>query len=193
MLKKSFALLAFACLASTSYSQKLMHSLGGDVSILFGTIRKSSSSSTFAMQQTQLCYFPRYNFVENDNSSVSIGAPLAVGIGIASNSYGGDNGIAFSYDVSTALDYNIGAKSTLDNDRGFGGYFGAGFGYRHVNISYSSYSDFKGTTYGPLVRAGVRFAWGAERSKFLTVGTYFKMGMDKDKLQTLGFHVLHDF
>lgn len=196
IMKKVLCLLfIFSGLNSTGFSQNLMHALGVTISGLSGRITTPTSSSGFSLVQTNFTYFPRYNFVENENSSVSIGAPVGVGIGIASNSYANDAGIAFAYDLPIVVDYNIGCKSTKENDKNFGGYFGAGFGYYKVNISHSQYSDFTGTTYGPLFRAGVRIGSLDESWKGhgLTVGFFYKKGLEKDKLTTLGSCVLIDF
>ncbi len=167
------------CLLSIeSHSQKLMHSFGANISILDGKITTSDpySSSSFTLAQTNLSYFPRYNFVENENSSISIGLPLGVGIGIASNTYGNNAGVAFAYDLPVVFDYNIGCKSTSENEETFGGYFGVGFGYYKVSISHSQYSNFNGSSYGPIFRGGVRIGssnenWGGHG---LTVGLFFK-------------------
>jgi hypothetical protein len=177
------------------FSQEFMHSTGATISVLSGTVTSPGETSSLTMMQTNFTYFPRYNFIENDNSSFSVGAPLGIGIGIASNTYGDDAGIAFAFDVPLVLDYNLGFKSTSESSNYFGGYLGAGFGYYHVSITESQYSDFNGTTYGPLVRGGVRIgsaneSWGDHG---LTVGVFYKIGLEKDKLHTFGFNVLYDF
>ncbi len=171
-----------------------MHSYGATISVLTGKVNTGFSTSSFTLQQTNLTYFPRYNFIESDNSSVSVGAPVGIGIGIASNTNGNDAGVAFAYDLPIVIDYNIGCKSTRENEQTFGGYFGLGFGYYKVNISQSSYSDFKGATYGPLVRAGVRIGSSNEswNGHAITIGLFYKKGMEKDKLTTIGFNVLLD-
>jgi len=183
-------------------AQKLMHSFGGTISILYGKIKTeplpfgfpTNDGSNFTLAQTNFTYFPRYNFVENENSSVSIGIPLGIGVGIVSNTRDDDNGIAFAYDLPIVLDYNLGCKATSETDKNFGGYLGLGFGYYKVNISQSQYSDFTGSTFGPLARAGIRFGSSAESWKghAVTVGMFFKKGMEKDKLTTIGFNVMYD-
>ncbi len=175
-------------------AQSLMHSFGANISVLYGKITSPSSSASFAVSQTNLSYFPRYNFIENENSSVSVGLPVGVGIGIASNTYGGDAGVLFAYDIPVVVDYNIGCKSTMENERNFGGYVGAGFGYYKVNISKSVYSDFNGSTYGPIVRGGVRFSSSKEgwNGHGISVGVFYKKGLEKDKLNTVGFNVFFD-
>lgn len=171
-----------------------MHGFGVTISGLYGKITTPYSSSSFSLAQTNLTYFPRYNFVENENSSISIGFPLGIGIGIASNTYGNDAGISFAYDLPATIDYNIGFKSTSENEKTFGVYFGAGFGYYKVSISGSQYSDFKGATYGPLFRGGVRIGSSDEswHGNALTIGMFYKKGIEKDKLTTIGFNVLYD-
>jgi hypothetical protein len=152
------------------------------------------NSESISLTESNLTWFPRFNFVENENSSISIGAPIGVGIGITTNTYGGDAGVQFSYDLPVVLDYNIGCKSTSDNTATFGGYFGVGFGYNKVNISESSYSDFNGSSYGPLFRAGCRIGSSKEswNGHGVTVGVYYKIGLESNKLHTIGFNVLYD-
>jgi hypothetical protein len=184
--------LAFLARAS---AQQLMHSFGLTISVLQGTLQEGAGNSeSFAVEQNNLTYFPRFNFIENENSSISVGAPIGIGIGITTNTYGNDAGVIFSYDLPLVIDYNIGCKSTMENDRNFGGYFGVGFGYNKVTISESSYSNFNGSSYGPLFRAGFRFGSSSEswNGHGLTAGAYYKIGIDKNKLYTIGFNVLYD-
>ncbi len=176
-------------------AQQLMHSFGLTLSVLQGTLQEGGGNSeSFGVEQNNLTYFPRYNFVENENSSISVGAPIGIGIGLVSNTFGSDAGVLFSYDLPVVIDYNIGCKSTMENDWNFGGYFGVGFGYNKVTISESSYSNFNGSSYGPLFRAGFRF--GSARESWnghgITAGAYYKIGLDKNKLYTIGFNVLYD-
>ncbi len=175
-------------------AQTLMHSFGLTLSVLQGTLHQGLSHETFGVELNNVTWFPRYNFIESENSSVSIGAPVGAGIGIVTNTIGGDAGILFSYDLPLVIDYNIGCKSTMDNDKTFGGYFGAGFGYNKVIITGSSYSDFNGSSYGPLVRAGFRFGSANENwnGHTITAGVFYKMGLEHDKLHTIGFNVLLD-
>lgn len=195
IIKTSIVIMVLCLFKTTNLNaQKLMHSLGATISVLYGKISSNGSSSSFTLQQTNFCYFPRYNIVENDNSSVSLGAPVGIGIGLVSNTYGSDNGIAFAYDLPVVIDYNIGCKSTSDNDKNFGYYFGLGFGYYKVNLSSSQYSDFKGASYGPMLRGGVRIgslkeSWAGHS---ITVGMFYKKGLEANKLSTVGFNVLYD-
>ena len=196
MKKASFIVAASIIIAccTTVHAQRLMTSYGAVISAITGKVTTDYSSSSFSMSQTSFCFFPRYNFVENDNSSLSIGAPVAIGLGIASNSRNDDAGVSFSYELPVALDYNIGCKSTAENEKHFGVYFGAGFSYYKVNISHSAYSNFDGATYGPLARAGCRIGssnenWGGHA---ITIGLFYKKGLEKTKFNTFGAHVLYD-
>jgi hypothetical protein len=59
-----------------------MNGLGATISVMTG--------GQTTMEQTSFCYFPRLNIVENENNSISIGTPVAIGVGIARNTYGND-------------------------------------------------------------------------------------------------------
>jgi len=181
-----FLTLTFFFLGQVAFSQKLMNSFGATISVLKG--------GDVTLAQTSFSYFPRLNIMERENSSISIGAPVAVGIGLARNTYGDDAGISFTYDLPIVVDYNIGCKSTKENERNFGGYFGLGFGYYKVSISQSTYSNFTGATYGPIFRAGVRFGSSNENwhGHAVTIGLFFKNGLEAAKLKTFGFNILYD-
>ncbi len=146
------------------------------------------------MIQTAFSYFPRLIVASGENNSVTIGTPLGIGVGLSSDLNGNDAGISFSYDLPMVIDYNIGAKSKPDNESMYGAYFGAGFGYHKTIIQASETSDFNGSTYGPIVRAGFRLAPPQEifRGQGVTVGVYFKKGIEKSKTNTLGFTALVD-
>lgn len=184
--------LAFVLTHQLAVSQSFMHSVGATISILSGRT-DDINHNPISLMQTNLSYFPRYNFVEYDNASVSVGMPLGLGIGIAQNMYS-DYGIAFAYDIPAVLDYNIGYKSTPDNDSRVGGYLGAGFGYYGITISKSTYSDYSGRSYGPMARAGFRFSTPKDRENGhgITIGLFYKKGLEKEKFNTYGCHVYLD-
>lgn len=182
-------------LSQLALSQSFMHSVGATISVLSGkTSDGFGNSNSQSTMQTNLSYFPRYNFVEYDNSSVSVGLPLGIGIGISNNGLD-DYGVAFAFDIPAVIDYNVGYKSTQENDSRIGGYFGAGFGYYRINISKSSYSDFTGASYGPLLRTGIRFTTPKDRENGhgITVGLFFKKGLERQKFNTYGCNVYFDF
>ncbi len=171
-------------------AQSFMQSLGLTPAVLFA---KDQYGNKFSLFQTNFTYFPRYNFVENENSSISIGAPVGAGVGIV-NSDSGDPGVGFSFDLPAVVDYNIGCKSTPETETYFGGYLGAGFGYSQNTVSGTSYSNIKASSYGPLLRAGVRIGSAKEnwRGHAVTIGFYYKKGLEAAKYNTAGCNVLVD-
>lgn len=191
--KKLFVLTGALLVITLQLSaQELINSFGVKMSALVGTASKGNSSSDVAIQVNELSYFPRYNFLEGDGASLSIGLPLGAGIGIANSDYG-DVGVMLAYDLPVAIDFNFGNKSTTDNDRYFGGYAGLGFGYSHVQIAGSSFSDFTGVVYGPLVRLGVRVSspnpqWNGHA---LEIGVYLKKGLGPSEFYMGGFNILY--
>lgn len=171
-----------------------MKSLEITISSICGTVTSLGSTSKFSLLQTNFTYFPRYNLAEFENSSISVGLPLGGGISIASNTYGNDPRIAFAFDLKGVADYNIGCKSTRENEKSFGGYLGLGFGFYHINISQSQYSNFNGSIYGPLFRGGFRFGGDNDfwKGQHMTIGFFYKIGIEKDKLTTIGINLLYD-
>ena len=185
--------IALVLISQLAISQSFMHSIGATISILDGKSTDGNNNSV-SLMQTNVSYFPRYNFIEYDNASVSVGLPLGIGVGIANNMYS-DYGIAFAYDIPAVLDYNFGYKSTPDNDSRVGGYLGAGFGYYGVTISRSTYSDYSARTYGPMARVGFRFTTPKDRENGhgITIGLFYKKGLEKEKFNTYGCNVYFDF
>lgn len=194
MTKKLLCAISLSACFQSLAAQSLMHSFGATVTITTDKVSSDYGSSKFSLSQTYLSYFPRYNFIENENSSISIGAPIGVGAGVARYSAVSDAGFFFAYDLPLVVDYNIGCKSSRDNEQTFGGYLGVGFGYSHMSISGSSYADFKGSSYGPIFRGGVRIGstsalWDGHG---ITIGLFYKKGLEKDPFNSFGFNLYFD-
>ncbi len=204
MKKITLLLIVVLGIRQYSFSQKIMHSTGIIFNTLFGKENIPGgapspaypSTYNFSITQGLLSYFPKYNFVETSNGSFSIGIPVGVGLSLSSNDVYGttDRGIAFAYTVATVLDYNFGCKSTKDNPRKFGGYFGAGFDYFKTSISGSKYSNFTGISYGPTFRGGFRFRSFADNwdNHGLTIGFFYKIGLENKKTSSFGTVVYLD-
>lgn len=191
MLKKIPCLLFLIALNCKKISaQNFMHSVGANISLLTANIETPYVKGSFAMMVNHLSYFPRLLVMESENSSLSFGSPLGVGINIIDD-VTGTSGIAWGFDVPLVVDYNMGCKSAPDNENGFGGYFGAGFGYMYTNYTFGNGTE-KANSYGPLARAGIRFSSGDSRW-FTTVGIYYKQGLEPSKFKTFGFNVFMDF
>jgi len=188
MFKNSVVFVFFIFVTTSNlFAQHFMKGIGANISILTAKINTPSEKYTFMMSVVHLSFFPRYNLTESENSSVSVGSPFGVGIGILTEA-GNASGIAWGVDVPLVIDYNIGLKSTPDNENSSGGYFGGGFGFMYTGWSGGGNSLTKAITYGPLARAGFRFS-SSEGKWNTTVGIYFKMGIEKEKFKTFGFNV----
>lgn len=189
MCRKILSLFILACFFNqVILAQRVMHSIGASSALLFGRI--TNFESTFILSQNNINYFPRFNFIQHKNSSVSIGFPVGIGIGITSSF--DDQGMYFGYDLPVVLDYNTGFKSSVKTGKTMGSYFGIGFGYSHVSISQSLYSNFRGESYGPLLRAGIRFGLPEWNGQGFTIGAFYKKGLEKGRLNTIGVNVFYD-
>ena len=115
-----------------------------------------------------LTYFPRLNVKESEHTSLSIGIPFGLGIGKTRTSAGGpDGGFHFGADIPVVVDFNMGYKSSSENEYKSGGYLGLGFGY-----SFNTWDDGSkrktlsdpynknASSYGPIFRGGVRMHSG---------------------------------
>ncbi|HVU56353.1 MAG TPA: hypothetical protein VHD83_14910 [Puia sp.] len=195
-MKKSFILLLLACGLTGGVHAQFMHSLGGTVDVMWANLGPEGYQDKVTFVFRDFTYFPRYNVMENGNSSISIGVPLGLGFGSVSNFSDGSSSLYFGVDAPLVADYNFGWKSTADNDSRVGGYLGGGFGYRYTSFSYNDpyygSSGFHANSYGPLVRGGVRFSLGAS-DMGLTLGLFYKAGLEREKYKTIGINVLMDF
>jgi hypothetical protein len=200
---RKISIIAVLCMASAiSYSQKIMHAYGMNLAEI--SSKKTVNipgvpfpiTEKFSLSQAMISYFIRYNVLEKNNASLSIGVPVSIGISIVENDAGftTDRGIGFSYDLPVVMDYNFGCKSTLQNEKKFGGYVGTGFGYFRANISGSNSSNLTTSTYGPIFRVGFRFRSNAENWKGhgIAVGLYYKKGLETKKISTFGTTVYLD-
>lgn len=192
-------LLAIACMAGfTSFSQSFMHGVG---TIIF--VDKAADSDAGVIGG--LTYSPRFNFLEKDNLSVSIGVPLSVGVsGSYSANYGSysgeSNSLSFMFDAPLMINLNLGCGSTKESDRRFGFFIGAGYGY-HYGTSSESFTDFNGYEYsdnvqssttGPAGNLGVRFGVGRSTHNIEVKLAYMK-GLNDTKPNIFSLGGLFNF
>ncbi|NIG55360.1 hypothetical protein [Chitinophaga sp. Cy-1792] len=195
---KKFILLAAACvLGYTSYGQSFMHGAGAVVFVAKPTGGDASAVGG-------LTYSPRFNFVEKDNMSVSVGVPLSLGLGGSYSSdrgsYSGEsNNLKFMFNVPVMFNLNIGCGATPDVESRFGFFVGAGYGYHYqsINENYSdsfensySYSG-KSSTTGPVGNAGIRFGVGEDHN--IEVKFSYMKGITNDKPSIMGIGALFNF
>jgi hypothetical protein len=136
-------------------------------------------------------YFPRYNLIEGNRSSLSIGIPFTIGF---MGDYDIDEGgaVTLLVDLPLTADYNFGAAATKDKETKFGGFVGAGFGYTYSNYnkeffvpsSSDSYEQVRGVSYGPLTHAGIRVPIGWDLAIFARA--FFKVGLENARFKTFG-------
>src|SRR5882757_7984920 len=128
MLKKFYCFFLLGCCLAGRAQAQFMHSLGGTVSVMYAKFGPEGYQDNVTFVFKDFTYFPRYNVMENGNSSISVGVPLGLGFGSASNLSDGSSSLYFGFDAPLVVDFNFGAKATSESDAGFGGYVGGGFG-----------------------------------------------------------------
>ena len=103
----------FVCLLSLAtnyiFSQTFMH--GAGITIIGSTTGQGSNSDIGLGEG--FTYFPRINFIETENLSVSAGIPLCAGISATTSYdvYGNSNGIGFVLNAPLIINLNFGRGS----------------------------------------------------------------------------------
>jgi len=176
-MKKMFFTLALIAGFVVSKAQ-FSHSAGA--SLFYVTSKTGDATVPYG-----ITYFPRYSF-----GAFSVGVPVTLGLSGSFNSRDGvSEGASFTYHVPLVVDYNFGLGSTEDNESGFGGFIGAGYGL----FSTSFVSDYSSGTLkanGPLARAGVRFPIS---ERIFTVAFNFQKGGGEEKANVFGVSLLYNF
>ncbi|MEP7164453.1 MAG: hypothetical protein ABI741_07160 [Ferruginibacter sp.] len=182
---------------STSFCQSFMH--GAGITILGGYTK--GGDFTFAEGFT---YSPRFNFVETEKLSVSVGIPLSIGISASttgSYDYYTDTyneSIGFVFNAPVVISLNMGRGSTNENRDKFGYFVGAGYGYHHGSFISTDDYDQSGLTssnennFGPTANAGLRFGVGRKHKNIELRFSYFK-GLNDKKPNIFGIAGLFNF
>ena len=197
-MKKIFLLDLVIFMASTAFSQSFMHGVG--LGFLFGQTKESDLSFYGGVT-----YSPRFNFIETESMSVSVGIPLSVGISGSYNysNYNGyveeENTLGFMLNAPIMINLNGGAGSTKENESRFGYFFGGGFGYHYGKYNLSevlSYDDppkkVEPSTIGPAANAGFRIAVGSHMKNIEGRFSFMK-GITNAKPNVYGMAVLFNF
>jgi hypothetical protein len=166
---------------------------GAGVSLLVGT---TSSDLALAFGFT---YLPRLNFIENNQLSVSAGIPLTLAFS-GSYSYNNNNGyvseentLGITVNVPVMINLNMGRGSTKANQKKFGYFFGAGYGY-HQGDFYVDLLNINGTedvsvrkysVNGPAANAGIRIGVGRKHRNIEVRFSYMK-GLNEIKPNIFG-------
>ncbi|HEV3222288.1 MAG TPA: hypothetical protein VGZ90_05385 [Puia sp.] len=186
MKKLFFSVFAF-CLSSFAFSQTFMHGVGVNTFI--------QSASGYSTQVVGgLTYSPRINFMETDNTSLSVGIPMSIGVSASASTYG-SNSAALMFDAPLVLNFNYGAGSSKETESRFGFFGGAGFGYHTSEDSYSdgynNYTD-KMSGFGPVGNAGIRIGVGSGSHNIEIRLSYMKT-LDTSKSSIFGIGGLFNF
>lgn len=191
MKMKMFVFVVCLLALAAGVKAQFNHSLGGSLIYGVGKLPKTAEEGEEkpSILGYGIFYYPRYNVSESESSAVSVGLPLTFGLSGEVNSRTG-GGISLTADLPLTVDYNFGAGSAEDNESGFGGFIGAGFGYTYTNQTFEyyngntlGYDQLKGSSYGPLAHFGLK-ANISEKIYFLRV--FGKLGLETEKFKTFG-------
>ena len=197
--KINLTLLLLVGLATVAQAQRFTNSAGLTFEYIYGTVGGAAPKSyNLILTPYYITYSPRFNMLETGSTSLSIGAPVGIYIGgysgtVNYSQFGfsstiNDYGWLFGYELPVVLDFNLGKGAIRDNDSRLGAYIGTGYSYSRFNIFGSHYSNYHGTSIGPLIRGGVRLRLGA--SAIGSFGLFYKQGREHEQFKTIGFNFL---
>jgi len=201
-MKKTLLLAAF-CLAGlkSTFAQHFTHGLGAGIFV-------EDSKTTSARPSFAFSYSPRFSFLENENSSVSVGIPLSVGFSGSYNayynSYDGyyeDNSLGYMINVPVMINFNFGAGSFKGNKSKWGFFVGAGYGFHTGTVDYDVYDEYGSsyttsetrTTTGLAANAGMRIGLGYRKKHNLEIRTSYMKGVGDYKPDIFGVVCLFNF
>jgi hypothetical protein len=193
-MKKIFLSASLLFAMNIAFCQSFMH--GAGLTVLGGV----ASGGDFAFAEG-LTYSPRFNFMETETMSVSVGVPLVIGMSGSYNSnydsYSGtttENTLGYVLSVPVIVNLNIGRGSTKQNTTRMGYFAGLGYGYHHGDF-YRNNSDltvYSANTSGPVANAGVRIGVGHSYKNVEAKLTFMK-GVSGSKPTMIGIAGLFNF
>lgn len=198
-MKRIFFVCLLSLFSNYIFSQTFMH--GAGITIIGSTTGQGSNSDVGLGEG--FTYFPRINFIETENLSVSAGIPLCAGISATTSYdvYGNSSGIGFVLNAPLIINLNFGRGSTRENRNRYGYFFGAGFGYHHDKFLTSSYYDpatnsyvdsYNSNTYGPAANAGFRIGVGRQHKNIEIRLSYMK-GINESRPNVMGLAAAFNF
>ncbi len=194
-MKRILLLLALSLFTSAAFSQTFRHGVGLGV---YGSFlsKNDGDPSIFS----SINYTPRFHFMEKENTSLSIGLPIAIGFA-GSYSYSTDyyddyyeSDFRFMVNAPLMVDFNWGAGATRETEKRFGLFagIGAGFHYGDFVEDYTNPDDFytyrrtrSVTSFGPAANLGMRFAVG-KRQKNVEVRFSYHGGLNSPRANVIG-------
>jgi hypothetical protein len=190
-MKKIILSLVLFFTAVTVFSQSFMQAAGITVFAASPKNGKVSIGETVG-------YSPRFNFLETESLSVSVGIRLGAGISISTyfDGYSSDVSYGLVLNAPLIVNLNMGRGSTKENRDKLGYFVGAGFGYYHAD--FKTYNDYGETipqttnAYGPAANAGLRFGIGKEHQSVEVNISYMK-GLNESKPDVFGLGCAFNF
>ncbi|SEW25254.1 hypothetical protein [Chitinophaga arvensicola] len=213
---KKIVLLAIACMVGLhAFPQRFFHSLGFPVFI----DRTSSKSVT----SVGLTYSIRYNVVERENMSLSLGIPFSFGgsghsPGKKTDWYYDLDGNMIYYatdedeegpftkaramvDIPLVIQFNFGAFSTGAAKNSMGFFAGGGLGYHYgpVNVTHK---DPRNNTFidstmqhsvGPMANAGIRIGLGKKKNGAIELKGSYMKSFTRRRADIYGITLLYLF
>jgi hypothetical protein len=166
-------------------AQSFMHGAGV-------TVFAASSSGTKTTVGYGLTYSPRFNFLETESLSVSVGIPLSVGISFStslySTNYDDDVSVGVVLNAPLIVNLNMGRGSSKDNTQKFGFFVGAGAGYYRGDFIDSYDEGYSINAFGPAGNAGVRLGVGRKHRNIEIRFSYLKGINDNKRIRDDGFN-----
>ena len=194
-MKKITLLFALIFTATVGFCQSFMH--GAGVTILVG-----SSQGGDVTVAEGFTYFPRFNFLETESLSVSVGIPLSVGVSAAysagysnSGGFSDQSSIGFVVNAPLIINLNMGRGSTKDNRSKLGYFVGGGVGYHHgdfVTTGYGYTASESINSFGPAANAGFRIGVGRAHKNIEVRLSYMK-GLNENKINLFGIACAFNF
>ena len=197
-MKKVILSLVLLFVAGAAFCQTFMNGAGLTIFVGSSPGGKTTVGEGFT-------YSPRFNFLENESLSVSVGIPLSVGLTVSTSSYTSSYNetvaVGFVLNAPVIINLNMGRGSTKENREKFGYFVGAGFGYHHGDFlenGYDSqgyyYEDSRSiNTWGPAGNAGMRFGVGRKHRNIEVRFSYMKGITDNTKPSVFGVGCLFNF
>lgn len=185
---KKIMLLSLALfIAGASFSQTFMHGVGFSS---YGLIFKNPGGDYDADVYAGFSYSARFTVMEGENTSLSVGIPLNIGIGGSysynSSSYYGSttsNSLTYMINAPLMLDFNFGAGAHKETEKRFGLFVGAGAGLHQGNVYSEYYDPYSGSYYevkqnisalGVAANLGFRVAVGRKQKNIETRISFMK-------------------
>jgi hypothetical protein len=194
-MKRILLLLALSLFTSAAFSQTFRHGVG--LGVYGSFLAKNDGDPTIF---STINYTPRFHFMEKENTSLSVGLPIAIGFA-GSYSYSSDyyddyfeSSMRFMINAPLMIDFNWGAGATRDTKKRFGLFAGAGAGFHYGDFVEEYYDPndlylYKRTrsvtSFGAAANIGMRFAVG-RRQKNVEIRFSYYEGLNRPRTNVLG-------